>query len=75
MKSLSVKEEARRLIERLPDSATWDDLEYEIYVRRAIESGLADSEAGNVQSTSEVRIDILAVIHAARSLPDDPSHQ
>lgn len=51
----TVKEEARRLIERLPDSATWDDLEYEIYVRRAIEAGLADSDAAAVDSVAEVR--------------------
>ena len=50
-----VKEEARRLIERLPDDATWDDLEREIYVRRAIEAGIADSDAGAVDSVAEVR--------------------
>ena len=51
----SVKEEARKLIDRLPESATWDDVEYEIYVRRAIESGLADSDAGAVETTDEIR--------------------
>jgi len=51
----NVKNEARKLIERLPEGATWDDVEYEIYVRRAIESGMADSEAGKIESTAEVR--------------------
>ena len=51
----TVKELARALIERLPDVATWDDVEYQIYVRRAIEAGLADSEAGDVLPVSEVR--------------------
>jgi hypothetical protein len=51
----TVKEEARRLIERLPDEATWEDVEYEIYVRRAIEAGLADSDAGAVEPVAEVR--------------------
>jgi len=55
MVEATVKEEARRLIERLPDSATWDDLEYEIYVRRAIEAGIADSNAGAVDSVADVR--------------------
>ena len=32
-----VKEEARQLVERLPDTATWDDLMEEIYVRQAVE--------------------------------------
>ena len=55
MTGTSVKDEARRMIDRLPDGATWEDLQYEIYVRQAIESGIKDCEAGNVESTSEVR--------------------
>lgn len=51
----TVKEEARRLIDRLPDSATWDDVEYEIYVRRAIDAGIAESDAGAVDSVADVR--------------------
>ena len=33
MEALKVKDEARRLIERLPDDVTWDDLMHEIYMR------------------------------------------
>lgn len=55
MATPTVKEAAREVVDRLPDNATWDDVEYEIYVRRAIEAGLADSDAGNVIPTSEVR--------------------
>jgi predicted transcriptional regulator len=51
----AVKEEARRLIEDLPENATWDDLMYKIYVRQAIEAGLADSEAGRTLDVKEVR--------------------
>ena len=51
----TVKEEARRLIERLPDDSTWDDLMHEIFVRQTIESGLADSEAGRVQHMDDMR--------------------
>ena len=51
----TVKELARTLVERLPDKATWDDVEYEIYVRRAIDAGIAESEAGYVVPVSEVR--------------------
>jgi len=43
------------MIDRLPDSATWDDVEYEIYVRRAIEAGVADSDSGAVDSLASVR--------------------
>ena len=49
------KEEAHKLIDLLPPNATWDDLMHEIYVREAIESGLADSEAGLTKSVAEVR--------------------
>jgi endonuclease V-like protein UPF0215 family len=55
MSTVNVKEEAMRLIEKLPENMTWDDLMYEIYVRQSIEAGLADSEAGRVVDVTEVR--------------------
>ena len=55
METVNVKDEARRLIERLPDDATWDDLMQEIYVRQAIEAGLEDSRAGRLTSAEDVR--------------------
>lgn len=51
----NVKEEARRLVERLPDDATWDDVMHEIYVRQSIDAGLTDSEAGRLTSVDDVR--------------------
>jgi hypothetical protein len=51
----SIKPEARRLVEQLPDDASWDDLMYEIYVRQAVESGLKDSQEGRTTPVSEVR--------------------
>jgi len=53
--STNIKEEARRLIDRLPEDITWDELMHEIYVRQSVEEGLADSEAGKVVDVSEVR--------------------
>ena len=47
----NIKPDARLLVDGLPDSATWDDLAYEIYVRQSIERGLADSDAGRVIGT------------------------
>ena len=55
MEAPNVKEEARRLVERLPDDATWDDVMHEIYVRQSIEAGLTDSEAGRLTSVEDVR--------------------
>lgn len=55
MEKSTVKEEARRLVEDLPEGATWDDLMYRIYVRQKIEAGLRDSEAGRTVDVAEVR--------------------
>jgi predicted transcriptional regulator len=55
MSSTNVKQEARRLVDNLPENATWDDLMYAIYVRQAIEAGLADSEAGRILDVKAVR--------------------
>jgi len=49
------KEPAQRLIKDLPEDATWDDLMREIYVRKTIEAGLADSEQGRTTPVEEVR--------------------
>jgi hypothetical protein len=50
-----IKDEAHRIVDQLPDDASWEDLIYRIYVRQSIEAGLRDSEAGRVQSVAEVR--------------------
>ena len=55
MPETDIREEAKRLIETLPSNSTWEDLMHEIYVRQAIERGMADSQAGRVTETSEVR--------------------
>jgi predicted transcriptional regulator len=55
MSTVNIKEEAKRLIEKLPENMTWDDLMHEIYVRQSVEAGLADSEAGKVKDVAEVR--------------------
>lgn len=51
----TIKDEARRLIDCLPDDATWEDLQYEIYVRQAIEAGLKDSREGRTVPLDEAR--------------------
>ncbi|MFZ0959292.1 MAG: hypothetical protein WAO35_00185 [Terriglobia bacterium] len=55
MATTNIKEEARKLIEKMPDGSTWDDLMHKIYVRQAIESGLADSQAGRTTSVETLR--------------------
>lgn len=55
MAQIMKKEEAHKLIDRLPADATWDDLMHEIYVREAIERGLSDSKEGRTTDVKEVR--------------------
>lgn len=54
MENASVKSEAHRLVDGLPETATWEDLMYRIYVRQSIEAGLEDSRAGRVVPEEEV---------------------
>lgn len=55
MSAAMEKQEAHKLIDRMPGNATWDDLIHEIYVRQVIECGLADSRAGRTKDVSNVR--------------------
>lgn len=51
----TAKEEARQLIESLPDHATWDDLMYELYVRQKIAAGIQAADEGRVVPHEEVK--------------------
>lgn len=51
----NVKSEAHRIVDQLPDNASWEDLVYQIYVRQSIEAGLRDAEAGRIETVAEVR--------------------
>jgi predicted transcriptional regulator len=54
MENTTVKFEARRLVEELPETATWDDLMEMIYTRQVIEAGLDDVRQGRIVSDEEV---------------------
>jgi hypothetical protein len=55
METGNIKEQAHQLLNTLPESATWEDLMYRIYVRQAIEAGLKDSDQGRTVDVKEVR--------------------
>jgi hypothetical protein len=55
MQTENIKQEAYRLLDKLPEQATWDDLMDRIYVRQAIEAGIKDSDAGEMVDVHEVR--------------------
>ena len=50
----SAKEEVRRMLEHVPDNASFEDIQYHIYVREKIERGLSDVKEGRVLSQEEV---------------------
>ena len=49
------KDEAHKIIDNMPQNATWDDLMREIYLRQTIKRGLADSNAGRTKDVNEIR--------------------
>jgi len=59
-KAETIKAKALQLIDQLPEDATWEDVAYEIAVRRSIERGLADLDAGRTY-TSEALLESLGL--------------
>jgi hypothetical protein len=54
------KEEARKLIDLLPDHATWDDIMYEFYVKKKLAKALDEADAGDVVSHQRAKQQILS---------------
>jgi predicted transcriptional regulator len=48
-------QEVRRLLDTLPQEASFEDIQYHIYVRQKIQQGMDDLEAGRVVSHEEVQ--------------------
>jgi hypothetical protein len=46
----AAKEEAKKLIDTLPEHATWDDIMYEFYVKKKLAKALEEAAAGDVVS-------------------------
>lgn len=46
----AAKEEAKKLIDLLPDHATWDDIMYEFYVKKKLARALEEAATGDVVS-------------------------
>jgi len=63
----TVKEEAKKLLDRLPDEVSWDDLMYEIYVRKKIQMGLKAAEAGKLIPHEEAKQGFMAESSERRS--------
>jgi predicted transcriptional regulator len=50
----TAKEEIRKIIDTLPDDATWEDIQYSIYVRERIERGRREAEQGKLVDQDEM---------------------
>ncbi|HEX3583072.1 MAG TPA: hypothetical protein VH087_14990 [Thermoanaerobaculia bacterium] len=48
------KQEVRRLLDSLPEEATYEDIQYHIYVQQKIDRGLEASERGDFISDDEI---------------------
>ena len=42
----SAKEEVMQLLKQLPDSSTFEEIQYHLYVRQKIQRGIKDVEEG-----------------------------
>lgn len=53
--SRDIRLEAHRLVDALPEDATWEDVMYRVYVRQCIDAGIDEADAGRVVDVGEVR--------------------
>lgn len=61
----NAKTHARDIIDRLPESASGEDVMYELYVREAIDAGLADVAAGRTTPHEQVRARLSELVRRA----------
>ncbi len=53
------KEEAKKILDNMPEQVTWDDIMYQFYVKRKISMSLKALEEGSIVSHEDVRKRIL----------------
>ncbi|HTZ73639.1 MAG TPA: hypothetical protein VMB47_06945 [Candidatus Aquilonibacter sp.] len=50
----TAKEEIRKMLDALPDDASWEDVQYSIYVRERVERGRAEAAQEKVIDQDEI---------------------
>jgi predicted transcriptional regulator len=50
----TAKEDVRQLLDTLPDDVSYDEIQYQIYVRHRIAEGLRTADEGRVLSQQEL---------------------
>lgn len=51
----TTKKQVIEMLKKLPEQATWDDIMYEIYVRKKIVAGIQAADEGRVVPHEEVK--------------------
>ena len=49
------KQEAKKIIERLPDNSTFEDIQYHLYVVEKIKNGISRAENGETLSHKDAK--------------------
>ena len=52
----SAKEEIRKMLDTLPDDATWEDVQYSIYIRERIERGRREADEQKIVEQDEIEL-------------------
>jgi len=50
-----IREEAHKLIDALPEETSWDEVIYQVYVRKKIARGIEAADEGRVVPHDEVK--------------------
>ena len=50
----TTKDELRKLLESLPEDATWEDVQYSIYVRERVERGRREAAESHLVDQEEI---------------------
>lgn len=53
MTTATAKEQIRKMLDELPEEASFEDIQYHIYVRQKIERGIQDVAEGRVVDEDE----------------------
>ncbi|PYU87319.1 MAG: hypothetical protein DMG08_28295 [Acidobacteria bacterium] len=53
--TIHIKEEARRLVDELPENATWVDFARLVLERQRVEEGIGDLDGGIAWTSDEIR--------------------
>ena len=56
---MTIKEEVHRVIDELPETATWDDILFELYTHRQVALGMQDVDEGRTVSHEDAKREFL----------------